>query len=100
MSSLLFKTNANFPPSRQHGGGSLPVWGAICFNEQMSLAFLCGRQKSENYQETLANHLLPFGETDWTFREYNASIHASNSTSQRLKSYMSVLNWPAPTENV
>ncbi|GBO24023.1 hypothetical protein AVEN_27160-1 [Araneus ventricosus] len=36
--------------SRQHGGGSLMVWGAICFNMQISLAFLSGQQKSENYE--------------------------------------------------
>ncbi|GBN16839.1 hypothetical protein AVEN_228088-1 [Araneus ventricosus] len=57
--------------SSQHGG-YLMVWGAICFSGQTSLAILRERQQSENCQETLANHLLPFGEIlggkDWTFR--------------------------------
>ncbi|GBN57679.1 hypothetical protein AVEN_90241-1 [Araneus ventricosus] len=77
---------------------------------QISLAFL-SRQKSENYQETFVNHLLPleeiFGGIDWTFQHDKGSIHASKSTSQCLKSYMVlVLNRPAlspdfrPIENV
>ncbi|GBO16573.1 hypothetical protein AVEN_211773-1 [Araneus ventricosus] len=87
------------------------VWGAICFNEQICLTFFSGRQKSENYQETFANHILHFGEilsgTDWTFRHDKVSVHAFKSKSQWLRSYMmSVLNWPAlspdfhPIENV
>ncbi|GBM43379.1 Transposable element Tc3 transposase [Araneus ventricosus] len=96
---------------RQHGGGSLMVWREICFNVQIPVTFLSGRQKSENYQETLADNLFPSGEilggTDWTFQHDKASVHASNSTSQCLRSYIvSVLNWPAlssdfhPIENV
>ncbi|GBN22088.1 hypothetical protein AVEN_116097-1 [Araneus ventricosus] len=86
--------------SRQHGAGSLMVWGAICFNGQISLAFLSGVQKSQNYQDTLSNNFLPFedifGGTNWTFQHNKASIHASKSTSQWLRSYMvSVAKWPA-----
>ncbi|GBM31257.1 hypothetical protein AVEN_223454-1 [Araneus ventricosus] len=86
--------------SRQHGGGSLMVWGVICFNGQISLAFLSDRQQYDNCQETLSNYLLPFGElldgTNWTFQHDKVSIHVSKSTPQCLKSSMvSVLNRPA-----
>ncbi|GBM66969.1 hypothetical protein AVEN_110996-1 [Araneus ventricosus] len=49
------------------------------------------RKQSENYQETLASHLLPFfefGGTDLTFQHGNPSIHASKSVSQWLSSNM------------
>lgn len=69
--------------SRQQSGGAVMVWGGICYNGQTSLAFLDGRQKSEDYQETLRTNLLPFGDVlggpGWIFQHDNASIYASNS---------------------
>ncbi|GBL84675.1 hypothetical protein AVEN_191127-1 [Araneus ventricosus] len=57
--------------SRQHGGGSPMVWGAIYFKVQTSQASLRGLQKSKNYKEILVEYLLPFGEVlggiYWTF---------------------------------
>ncbi|GBM00936.1 hypothetical protein AVEN_151391-1 [Araneus ventricosus] len=51
-----------------------------------------GRKQFENYQETLASHLVPFveifGGTDLTFQHDNHSIHAFKSTSQWLSSNM------------
>ncbi|GBN37904.1 hypothetical protein AVEN_265070-1 [Araneus ventricosus] len=82
----LNKLDYSGPDSKSHFSDAMGSDGRI------SLAFLSGRQKSENYQETLANHLLPFGEifvgTDWTFHHDKGSIHASKSASQWLKSYM------------
>ena len=47
--------------SRQQGGGSLIVWGAFCFNGTTDIAFLDGRQTSEDYQNVLKSNLLPIG---------------------------------------
>lgn len=48
--------------SRQHGGSCAVVSEAIYFNDQMSLAFNSGQENSDNYWETLSNHLLTVGE--------------------------------------
>ncbi|GBN07233.1 hypothetical protein AVEN_48467-1 [Araneus ventricosus] len=49
-----------------------------------------GRKQSENYQDTLSSHLIPFvqifGGADLTFQHGNPSMHASKSTLQWLSS--------------
>ncbi|GBL83016.1 hypothetical protein AVEN_72351-1 [Araneus ventricosus] len=68
------------------------VFASVCFKSQTSLALLRIEKKSENYQETLASHLVPFVETfggsDLTFQHDNPSKHVSKSTSQWLSSNM------------
>lgn len=54
------------------------VWKAICFNDQTSLCFISGRQKSENYQKKFAllsvDEILSEG--DCIFEHENAVITA------------------------
>jgi len=70
--------------TRHTGGGSVMIWGGFCGQGKLELAFLHGRQNSEDYMETLLNHLLPFLNEhhlmDLTFMQDGASIHRSNAT--------------------
>ncbi|GBM03170.1 Transposable element Tc3 transposase [Araneus ventricosus] len=76
--------------SRQSGGGSVMVWAAFCFNGQVDFAFLCGRQNSPKYTETLENHLMPLAENiggrNREYQHYNVPIHTSNATKNYLNS--------------
>lgn len=86
--------------SRQHGGGSVMVWGAITSNGPIELVILNGRQSSNDYLELLKEqkdkmaHKL--GRHPFIFQQDNASIH----TAKVVKSWfrdenLQVLDWPA-----
>ncbi|KHJ88401.1 transposase [Oesophagostomum dentatum] len=69
---------------RNFEGGSVMVWGAISNECTLTLAFVSNRMNSEEYQNVLENHLLPFLEERRTeafvFQKGNATIHVSNAT--------------------
>ena len=48
--------------SRNHGAGSVMIWGGISSEGLTELAFLDGRQSSADYIKVLEDHPLPFGE--------------------------------------
>ena len=68
--------------SCQQGGGSVMVCAGFVFNGTTDVAFLSGRQKSVDYQQTLKDFLLPVSKTiagdNWLFQQDGASIHTSN----------------------
>lgn len=59
------------------------VWGAFDFNRLARLAFICGRQTSNNYIATLEEHLLYrkfVGGKDWEFQQDEVPIHTARAT--------------------
>ncbi|CAD6192399.1 unnamed protein product [Caenorhabditis auriculariae] len=69
---------------RNFGGGSLMVWAAFCGNGTVALSFIGTRTNSQDYQQLLAQHLLPSlrrrRRANMIYQQDNASVHASNST--------------------
>ncbi|CAD6196631.1 unnamed protein product [Caenorhabditis auriculariae] len=69
---------------RKFGGGSLMVWAAFCGNGTVALSFIGTGTNSQDYQQLLAQHLLPYlrrrRRANMIYQQDNASVHASNST--------------------
>lgn len=67
--------------SRQHGGGSVMVWGAITSNGPIELVILNGRQSSIDYLELLKEQKEKMGNKlgrhPFIFQQDNASIHTA-----------------------
>lgn len=86
--------------SRQHGGGSVMVWGAITSKGPIELVVLNGRQKAINYLELLKNQKIKMAEkmetNSFVFQQDNAAIHTANVVKDWFQSEnMRVLEWPA-----
>jgi predicted transcriptional regulator len=86
--------------TRQMGGGSVMVWGAIGYNEKPQLVFIKGNMRSSDYIEVLETSLLPFihkmGIEEYTFQQDNAPVHTSVETKAWFREQqMQVLQWPA-----
>ena len=65
-----------------------------------NLAFPTGRMKTNDYQDLLDTHLLPFGEAIggpvWIFQQNNATIHVANFTWEWfLQNGIHIMDWPA-----
>ncbi|CAD6196256.1 unnamed protein product [Caenorhabditis auriculariae] len=85
---------------RNFGGGSPMVWGAFCGNGTVALSFIGTRTNSQDYQQLLAQHLLPYlrrrRRANTTYQQDNASVHASNSTlAWFAANNVVLLDWPA-----
>ena len=86
--------------SQQQGGGSVMVGVAFCFNGTPDIAFLDGRQTSENFWNVIKSNLLRIGNIlggkNSKFQQDNASIHTSHSTAAWFAQYqVTVTDWPA-----
>ena len=86
--------------SRNHGAGSVMIWGGISSEGSTELPFLDGIQSSADYIKVLEDHLLPFGvahyEKIFIFQQHNAPIHASILTWTFFQSRnLNVMSWPA-----
>lgn len=90
---------------RQHGGGSVMLWGAMSWYGLSDLCVIHGRMNSEQYCEVLERCLLPFAEQNcpegWIFQHDNAPCHASQYTKTWCSdNYVDVLPWPAKSPDL
>jgi hypothetical protein len=86
--------------TRQAGGGLVIVWACFSPKGKSEIAFLVGRQKSEDYIFTLSEYLLPFAHLhygiEFLFLQDNASIHTSQETRAWMRdNNVSLLDWSA-----
>ena len=91
--------------TRNHGGGSIMIWGAISFYGLSIMVTVEGNMNSEGYCRYLEDYLLPFAaETlgdNWVFQQDGAACHRSKYTMQWLDSKgVDVLAWPAKSPDL
>lgn len=91
--------------TRQQGGESVMLWGAMSYYGLSNLCVVRGNQDSAKYCKVLQRGLLPFaaetlGER-WTFQQDNASTHRSNYTKNWFESKeVDVMYWPAKSPDL
>lgn len=69
---------------RQSGGGSVMVWGAIGYRQNMPLSFIDTRMNAQQYQEMVGPQIDQYATDcagpDYKFQQDNAPIHVARST--------------------
>ena len=86
--------------SRRHSeGGGVMVWAGFASGGTAKICFCKPRMNSDDYQDILADYLLPVGPLitsgDYIFMQDNAPIHCSGSTKSWLEvNQVQTLPWP------
>ncbi len=91
--------------SRQNGGGSVMVWGAIGWGGRSDIMLLDEKVNSVYYQRVLESGLVPvlrfIANSPVTFQQDNASPHVSKSTIDWLNfQNISTDRWPAKSPDL
>lgn len=89
-----------FISRRQHGGGSVMLWGSISYKGVVELSVMEGRQDSKKYLDILKNAKLKIrdvmGADNWILQQDNAAIHTAKLIKTWLKEEkITYLDWPA-----
>ncbi|CAK9827499.1 Transposable element Tc3 transposase [Anthophora retusa] len=90
---------------RQHGGGSVMIWGAISSKGVVDLRILKGRQNSKKYLEILKTAKIRIfdvvRDNQWIFQQDNASIHTAKLVKDWFEEQeITCLEWPALSPDV
>ena len=105
------RKESSYFSKRQFSGGSVMIWGGFAANGTTPIAYVKAKSNSEDYQDILAEKLLPeaplITSGEYIFQQDNASIHNSSSTKSWFEANnVKVLKWPSrspdlnPTENL
>lgn len=100
------RTEPKIFSSRQSGGGSVMIWGAIGYLKKMPLSFISTRMNAEQYQQMIRPYFPAYGfecaGLDWKFQQDNAPIHAARSTVAFFREHGIHLfnNWPAKSPDM
>lgn len=99
------RTEKKIFSKRQSGGGSVMVWGAIGYLQNMPLSFIDTRMNAEQYQVMVGpqidQYAIDCAGSDWKFQQDNAPIHVARSTLTYFEEYGVELfdGWPAKSHN-
>lgn len=97
------RTEPKIFSSRQSGGGSVMVWGAIGYLKKMPLSFITTRMNAEQYQQMIRPYFPAYGfecaGMDWKFQQDNAPIHAARSTTAFFHEHL-FENWPSKSPDM
>lgn len=90
----------NFSERVQYQGGSVMVWGGICFEARTELYFINGNLNAVRYiDEILLDHVVPFGPfigENFLFMHDNARCHTAHIVSQCLDDWnIRRMDWAA-----
>ncbi|CAK9819131.1 Transposable element Tc3 transposase [Anthophora quadrimaculata] len=90
---------------RQHGGGSVMIWGAISSKGVVDLKVLKGRQNSKTYLEILKMAKIRIfdvvRDNQWIFQQDNAAIHTAKLVKNWFEEQgITCLEWPALSPDV
>jgi DDE superfamily endonuclease len=100
------RTEEKIFSSRQSGGGSVMIWGAIGYLKKMPLSFISTRMNAEQYQQMIRPYFPSYGYecagVGWQFQQDNAPIHAARSSLAFFEEHGIHLfnNWPAKSPDM
>lgn len=90
---------------RVHGGGSVMVWAAFCYDGKTPMCFISTKMSASMYVDLLDMELVEFGGEvygdNWTFQQDNAPIHTAKITKEFFASRnLPLLDWPAKSPDL
>lgn len=100
------RTKPRMFSTRQSGGGSVMVWGAIGYLKKMPLSFISTRMNAVRYQEMIRPYFPAYGfecaGRNWQLQQDNAPIHVARTTKAYFQEHGINLfeDWPSKSPDM